>query len=75
MQIVDIANLQQTSGDVSEKVMNVINKYVYTSFCDTGADHVLEHLNCAMKFAGGLCGYYTEDSAQSKFFIISPKLA
>ena len=73
--LVDMTNLQQTSDDVSQEMMKVINKNAHKSFCAPGADYTLEHLNCAMRFAGGLVGIALNESAHSKFFIISPELA
>ena len=46
----------------------------YVDFCGIGADHALEHLNRAMKVAGGLVGLTLNENARVCFFLTALRL-
>ena len=48
------------SQDISRKKLNelIMKEIPNVEWCGIGADHALEHLNRAMKVAGGLVGLF-----------------
>ena len=75
--IADMETIKTDSGIYQEFVSGnwVVNKNGEIPFCAIGADHALEHLNRAMKVAGGLVGITLNAKARTKFFVIAPELA
>lgn len=76
--LADMQTLMQSDDKIVKEFLQgnwVINKNSRLPFCAVGADHALEHINRAMKLAGGLVGIILNLNAQAKIFLISPELA
>ena len=74
--LADMKSLQKSDASIYDQFLQgnwVVNKNPYVPFCSIGADHGLEHNNCAMKVSGGLVGITL--NPRTKFFLISPELA
>ena len=61
------------SSDVSRKNLNelIMEEIPNAEFCGIGADHALEHLNRAMKVAGGLVGLTLNENACPSLFLFN----
>ena len=64
------------SPDILRKKLKelILEEIPNVEFCGIGAGHALEHLNRAIKAAGGLVGLTLNENARVCFFLTAPRL-